>query len=78
MGVVTEAYLVGTHNRLDHLSEEFPQEAPIAVHLHLEEVWAHHQQVEALVKMGVAIHGTLLVQEVGRGRLQALFIQDRL
>ena len=71
------ALLVDINNHLVHLSEEFLREARIVVHLRREEAWVRRRQEEVLVKMGVVIHETLLVQEVGKGRLQVLFILDR-
>ena len=45
--------------------------------LHPEEVWDHHLQAVDLVKTHALIHGTLLVQEVGKGRQRVLYIPDR-
>ena len=62
---------------LDHRRGESLLEARIVVRLHLEGAWDHHLQVEVLVKMGGHIHVTLLVQEVGKGQQEVLFILDR-
>lgn len=75
--VVMEASLVDIRSHRDHLIEEFLQEVLIVVPLRPEEAWDHHQQAVGLVRMGVLIHETLLVQEVGKGRRQVLYILDR-
>lgn len=74
---VMEAFPVDILSHPDHLSGEFPREVRIVVHLRPEEVWDHHQQAVGLVRMDARIHETLLVQEVGKGRRQALYILDR-
>ena len=72
---VMETCLGDTLHRLEHQRGEYPLAVRIVVHHPPEEAWAHHQQVEDLVKMGELTHETSLVQEVGnKGQLQALCI----
>ena len=70
-----ETCLGDTLHRLEHQRGEYPLAVRIVVHHPPEEAWAHHQQVEDLVKMGELTHETSLVQEVGnKEQLQALCI----
>ena len=72
---VMETCLGDTLHRLEHQRGEYPLAVRIVVHHPPEEAWAHHQQVEDLVKMGELTHETSLVQEVGnKEQLQALCI----
>ena len=64
------------HNQ-GHLKEEYLLEVHIVVLRRLEEAWAHLQQAEDLVKMGALTHETSLVQEVGKGQQQVLYILDQ-